>query len=354
MKVSSPVNTTFEEMEIFPVGEIPIFDSFMKEQGISRERWLLGTRWTEEDIDKLDKPFLASSNELDILYRNVLRLSKYPDSGLRLGERLNLSRWGILAMPMLFAENLGEALLTQKEFLPLLRSSIETDYEYTGNDLIVSVSLSRKWTARMNEQQHLELFVSSFRAHISDLLCKLFFFKRAEFPFSAPEYEASFYPKCSYHVEFDRPQMRLWIPKDVLFSPLKMSNRIAFKQAMEKCNSELKRIRDHESNDTCLMVKELLEKSNMGFPKLDEMAMNLDMSGRTLKRHLHRSGTTYRSLVGEAQLDKAKLLLVDSNMAIGDIATQCGFRSGTGLRDAFKRQYEISPKDYRKNLGAIC
>lgn len=342
--------TTFEDLEIFPTGEIPIIDKFMHEQGIPRSHWLLGTRWKPSDIDEIENIASASLKELDILYRNVFRLSTYPDTGLRFGRALNLSRWGILGTALVSAKDLRDALLTQRRFLPLIHSRFVMDYEVTSEDVIISASHASTWPLPISKQQSFELLAASFCSHFSDLLYQPFFFKKIEFPYPQPAYIESYHRHCAESAVFDSPQMKLWVPIGVFETPLRLSNPVAFKQAVDICEAELQQILDYQTNDTSQIVKRALAKCNTVFPKLEEMAEQLNVSPRTLKRRLNQSGTTYRALVREIQLEMAQTLLTDDSLAINDISTQCGFKNSSGLRDAFKNKLGITPSEYQKNL----
>lgn len=350
MTPTQPSQATFEDLKVFPTGEIPIIDRFMQAQGIPRSRWLLGTRWRPEDIDDVDKVASASLNELDILYRNVFRLSKYPDTGLRFGKALNLSRWGILGTAMVSAENLSAALLTQRRFLPLIHSRYQMDYIIKGEDVIITATHARTWPLPISKVQSLELLASSMATHLSDLLYQPFRFKRIEFPYTEPSHKDSYYTHCTEEVQFVCPEMKLWIPIEIFALPLRFSNPVAFKQAVDICEAELQKILNYQTNDTSQIVKRALSKCNTDFPKLEAMAEKLSISSRTLKRRLQQSGTSYRDLVRDSQLEIAQTLLEDHTLSLAEISIQCGFKNSSGLREAFKNRLGITPRDYQKSI----
>ena len=47
------------------------------------------------------------------------------------------------------------------------------------------------------------------------------------------------------------------------------------------------------------------------------------------------------------RLRSAALELVSTDMSVTEIATHCGFSDGNYFKDAFKRKYGVSPRDYR-------
>ena len=47
------------------------------------------------------------------------------------------------------------------------------------------------------------------------------------------------------------------------------------------------------------------------------------------------------------RLRSAALELVSTDTSVTEIATHCGFSDGNYFKDAFKRKYGVSPRDYR-------
>lgn len=74
------------------------------------------------------------------------------------------------------------------------------------------------------------------------------------------------------------------------------------------------------------------------------------------RRHFFRIfkekfGTTPNKYINELRMNKAKSLLVNTNMTIGEISVYCGFQSEHYFSRAFKSREGISPNEYRKNAA---
>ena len=75
------------------------------------------------------------------------------------------------------------------------------------------------------------------------------------------------------------------------------------------------------------------------------------------RRHFFRIfkekfGTTPNKYINELRMNKAKSLLVNTNMTIGEISRYCGFQSEHYFSRAFKAHEESSPNEYRKNAAS--
>ena len=52
----------------------------------------------------------------------------------------------------------------------------------------------------------------------------------------------------------------------------------------------------------------------------------------------------------KVRLRKVAELLTDSSNSMSSIATECGFSSANYMTELFKREYGLSPREYRKGL----
>jgi transcriptional regulator GlxA family with amidase domain len=87
-------------------------------------------------------------------------------------------------------------------------------------------------------------------------------------------------------------------------------------------------------------------------PTVDEMAARARMSGRTFARRFRETtGTTPHAWVLSQRVQRAQELLEDSDLSIEQIARQCGFAGGAGLREHFVRARGVSPQRYRRTFA---
>lgn len=97
------------------------------------------------------------------------------------------------------------------------------------------------------------------------------------------------------------------------------------------------RILDHIEDhlDTTLNLEDLANMADM--PLL-----------RFLRSFAHATGTTPHTYITERRLQRARLLIKNSNLSIADIAADCGFTHQSHLGSAFKSRLGFSPQQYRK------
>lgn len=69
-----------------------------------------------------------------------------------------------------------------------------------------------------------------------------------------------------------------------------------------------------------------------------------------VSRHWHRSVEIF--LVLELRTQAGYRLLMNTEMAVGEIALECGFPDGRSFSKAFRRRYGMAPAAYRKKRKA--
>jgi AraC-like DNA-binding protein len=97
-----------------------------------------------------------------------------------------------------------------------------------------------------------------------------------------------------------------------------------------------------------LHISDLIDRQiwgqSIGF---DKAAMELGMSGTTLKRRLRAQGHGYSKLLQERRMHHAGRLLSTSNLSVSEIARAMGYSKVSNFSRAFTRVNGISPSQYR-------
>ena len=89
-------------------------------------------------------------------------------------------------------------------------------------------------------------------------------------------------------------------------------------------------------------------KSSQRAPSLEEACSKFDLNGQTLRRRLHKEGTSYQTIKLQARRDYAIHLLNDSKLSVESISHQLGFSEPSAFIRAFKTWTGLTPLGYRK------
>jgi AraC-like DNA-binding protein len=92
----------------------------------------------------------------------------------------------------------------------------------------------------------------------------------------------------------------------------------------------------------------LLQRAEQDLPSVAEVARELGISERSLRRRLELEGTSYRQLAERTQCDAACSLLRDPEQTIQTVAHTLGFASQASFHRAFTRWTATTPLEYRE------
>ena len=85
-----------------------------------------------------------------------------------------------------------------------------------------------------------------------------------------------------------------------------------------------------------------------GHPTIVNASHVLDISIRTLQRHLARTGLSYSNLLDEVRHRKAREMLRDPGLRIIDVTDRLGYADPGSFTRAFERWTGVAPSVYRR------
>jgi AraC-like DNA-binding protein len=99
-------------------------------------------------------------------------------------------------------------------------------------------------------------------------------------------------------------------------------------------------------------VYELLAERPGPFAGMDEVAVLLKTTSRTLRRRLMDEGTSFQQVLNEVRANLAKEYLRNTRMNSDDIALALGFSDAANFRQAFRKWTQHSPSEFRRAAAA--
>jgi len=98
---------------------------------------------------------------------------------------------------------------------------------------------------------------------------------------------------------------------------------------------------------TALVRSKLFRDSGL-FPTLPDVADELDIHPRTLRRRLAEEGTSFRALLNEARSTVAVDLLRNVGLTVEEVSTRLGYTEVSTFSHAFKRWRGVAPSAYSR------
>lgn len=147
-------------------------------------------------------------------------------------------------------------------------------------------------------------------------------------------------------VQFGRPRDRLVFATNLLSLPVTSADRGAHHQALAQCEREL--VAHGNAGQLAARVIALLPRAGGGFRSLEQLASDLTVSPRTLRRQLESAGTSYGAVLDRLRRSRALELIDDPVRSIESIAVELGYSDAANFTRAFRRWTGASPTEHRR------
>ncbi|HEX3772067.1 MAG TPA: AraC family transcriptional regulator [Polyangiaceae bacterium] len=143
-------------------------------------------------------------------------------------------------------------------------------------------------------------------------------------------------------VRFAQPANRFVFDRACLALPLLMADAAAHRMAVQQCAIE----RGALATDLVSRVRHAVDRAPES--SMENVARDLQVSPRTLRRQLADRGLTFSNLAAEVRRDLAERLLRTTAIPVAQIARQVGYATITSFVRAFHGWTGVSPGVFRK------
>lgn len=309
---------------------------------VPRTRLLEGSGVACRDLDTPDK-LINHAQELRV-FANALACTRDPALGLSLGLRMHVSAYGILGYTMLASRTLRDALNLALTHSALLGSYFKLTLEEDGAEARLVATRYRYAPELMVFNS--ELCLTSLLTVIRDLLGEAIRPRRVALPYRPPLHAAAYTERLGCPVDFGAAHTALCFNASLLDRPLPLADPVSCHHGLQQCQRLSAQLT--QRYDVLEQIREQLEDNLAEDINLDGIARRLHRSERTLRRHLQRMNTSYQRLLDQVRYEKARHLLLQTDLPIYLIAEQLGYAETASFRHAFQRWSGQPPSQYRR------
>jgi len=276
------------------------------------------------------------------LVERARTLTGEPGLGIYLGLQMRATWHGYLGLAVMTSANVGQALELAVQFLPTQTSALSFDLEVDGAQGSLFIR-ERTDLGPARDAIVLALMVGIWK--LGGALTGQPLGGAAEVAFAEPAYVARFAGVIPSGLRFSQAEHRLRFPAGSLQVPFTSADPAMLRLTREQCERELHALgfagpfRDR--------VRALALRPGGGVRSVDEVAAQLHVSARTLKRRLTELHTTYSELL-DAERARASLSLLRGPAPLDAIADHLGYSDVANFSRAFKRWTGKPPGAARK------
>jgi AraC-like DNA-binding protein len=298
------------------------------------------------------------------LISNLLELSdKAPfELGYHIGLNSGLSSLGVIGQSMLSSSTVGEALATGARYLEKAFHFVHFSLRPISDKVKMVFHLQAETSEKVQAfllAREIGINVSTHKLAFPDTLDIVI-----EAGFSGPEQIGMTHVADAFgcQIKFNCNENYLLSYADSLEQKMPFSNEVAAQILEQHCLSSISSfsasylskidhvdLQDYGELEAKIVVI-LAAKEDFRMSR-EDVASELNMSSRSLARHLQTQGTNWRTLMSKLKIREAKRLLTQTNYSIQKISEQTGFASSSAFSLAFTRNQGMSPSEFKQQCG---
>jgi AraC-like DNA-binding protein len=291
----------------------------------------------------LEEPNTRVSLEMyTYLVSRARKLTGEPALGIFMGLRRRVSMYGYLGFAAMSAATLREVLELAVQFSPLVTTALKTTLH------VADGYASLRFEEAFDPEDCRDVAIFALLIGL-DQMGKALTGRdvpgEAHVAMPRPEYAHRF-PALLSHFRYDEPVTQLVFDEKYLDLPLVTPDRAGLRLAREQCERAL---RDLGLDGGIVERVRSLVAGPLGVRTLEEVAGQLRLSARTLKRRLAAQGVSYSELLERERCQRAQFLLRSSEHSLLDISERLGYSTLPNFARAFRRWTGQTPASYRRN-----
>ncbi len=301
----------------------------------------------EIDSTKLESPGATlSQDELQRIYKICAKFNRTgtPESIL-VAEQFSFTNVGLLGLAIIASDTFHSVLNLLTRYCSVFAPGLSIEYHQSDDNLFLDYSMDKSFGEVIpffNEVVVcvMKRFSEQFREPLAPSM--VYFAHTPAFPIELYRQYLECPVETNYHVN------RLCFNASDLSTPLNHPDRstLALIEAQLRSAAQQEAIRHSWSQKIEDIWHTKVEQQQ--FLSQKEMADYLHISPRTLVRRLADEGVSYRSLTQQWRLEKAKLLLRESEWPITEVAIRVGFDDESAFFRFFKEAVGMTPRAFRK------
>jgi len=315
----------------------------VEQAGVERARF-----FAESGLDALPFDDMHARVSLDD-YRSIVRTaiasSGDPALGLHMGERVYMASFDVLGHLTEHSTCLRDALQIATRYARIVCDGPELTFDEDADRATLRIGLPREELPEV--MLAAEFSLTALLRLIQRFAGDDARARRVSFTYAAPAHRAE-YTRCfSGREHFSEPFIgieieRSWLDRAQLCRSTELRDLL-------QARAELLLAKYDQDSTAADRVKRWLatQSAQPTRPKMAEIARDLGMSARSLRRRLRDERAPFSDLVEEARALRAKRMLEDPRCSIQEAAYAMGFDTPAGFSRAFKRWTGMAPSAFR-------
>lgn len=320
----------YAEVDVPPTAIRSVLNLVLK-RGHSPERLCRGLGFDPSDLQAPE--IRVSYRQTSELVRRAQLVLRDQGIGLAAGLSQTLVSWGLPGLGMLTCRTMGEAIafatVHQRDAGALL-----SHQQLVQGQWQVVEATPRFFDPELQPFLVEESFASSV-AIVRSLVGQHFNPVRIELAYAKPKHAAAYGAAFNCPIKFDVGVNRLYCDASWMDCEMPSYDRFTSDAIRARLESLMPPRSEHQD---LLEGVDLYLQAHLDDPGgVQDLARHLNLSERTLRRRLTELNVSYRTMLDNARLRRAKDMLVRTGRPVAEVALATGFGDARNFRRAFKR-----------------
>lgn len=323
-----------------------LLTQFGLDQGLALDACLAGTGL---DLSVLADPGaeIDAAQELVLIGNLVAALGHIPGIGVKAGLRYQINTYGIWGFAMLSSPTFRAAAHLGLRYLDLTYAFHGMRLEEHGDEAHFLLD-PRNVPAGLRDFI-LERDLAGALVIQRDLTASAIPLRAVHLMHPEPADTRLYTELLGICPQFNASENRLVFPRHLLDRPLPGANPLVVQRCEQQCQALLakRRVRGGLAG----RIRDRLLARPGRLPDMEQLASELHMTTRTLRRRLLEENSSFRQLLEEVRQALAEELLGTGGLTLEEIAERLGYGEVSNFIHAFKRWKGVTPRQYRNSLA---
>jgi len=329
-----------------PVYTTRVLCEVANERGVATGDVLAGTGIRAADLDDPDA-LVSATDEIAAVRRLLARLPDDAGLGVDVGSRFSLTHLGLLGFALTSCATLRELFTVAMRYFSLTMLNIDIQLFEGAHDCLLELSVDH--LPADVRRFFIERDVAGVVATVSGFVYPVVERYADQVAAELTVDEHVLGPLLGLlplrNVAFGRAHTRLHMPRAMFDEPLPQADPHTLELCIAQCDALMQR--NQQRRGITAVVRTKLFRDTGRFPTLPEVAAELNVHPRTLRRRLAVEGTSFRALLGEARSTLAVDLLRNVGLTVEEVSKRLGYTDTSTFSHAFKRWHGTAPSAYR-------
>lgn len=324
---------------------VRIMTEVAAEHGLAPSETLAGTGIATSDLDDPSVE-IDARQELAVVRNIVAALGDRPGLAADVGSRFTLGNYGLLGFALLSSPTLRAALVVGLRYLALSYAFIRLSLEESAEQarIVLDDREIPPDVRRFLLERDFAAIAGFIPSLVGPRLERYAADVRVELSLETAEALEGMAPLAA--VSFGHQRSALVFPRALLEERLPQADEHTARICEDQCADLLRRRTDHQGLAGQIRARLLRDPGEM--PSMAQVAAEMHIDSRTLRRRLAAEQTSFRTLVDEVRATMAQALLEQVGLTVEEVARRLGYSETAAFTHAFVRWYGIPPSRYRR------